>query len=90
LEVAASKPVTLKKGILMSKKGKKGTTFAGARLERILRNAGALRVSAGAIKAMDDAISAKGNAISKKAVSIAKNAGRKTVSADDINLASRA
>lgn len=74
----------------MAKKGKKATTFAGARLERILRTAGAMRVSAGAIKAMDDAISAKGNAIAKKAVSIAKNAGRKTVSADDIALASRA
>ncbi|MFQ5977157.1 MAG: histone family protein [Candidatus Heimdallarchaeota archaeon] len=73
----------------MTKKGKGNTTFAGARVERILRNAGAVRVSSEAIKALDGALSAKGTAIAKRAASIAKNAGRKTVSADDIDIAAR-
>ncbi|MFX0114660.1 MAG: histone family protein [Candidatus Hodarchaeota archaeon] len=73
----------------MSKKGKSETTFAGARVERLLRNAGAVRVSSGAIKALDSALNAKGTAIAKRAVSIANNAGRKTVSADDIDIATR-
>ncbi|MHA1971339.1 MAG: histone family protein [Candidatus Hodarchaeales archaeon] len=64
-----------------------GTGFAGARVERIIREAGAFRVSADAIQALNQVITERGTKISKFAVEIANHSGRKTVKADDIKLA---
>ncbi len=62
--------------------------FADAKVEKLIRNAGARRVSAGAIKAMNEILTAKGTNIAKHAIEIAKHSGRKTVVAGDIKLAS--
>ncbi|MHA1226610.1 MAG: histone family protein [Candidatus Hodarchaeales archaeon] len=64
-----------------------GSGFAGARVERIIREAGAFRVSADAIQALNQVITERGTKISKYAVEIANHSGRKTVKADDIKLA---
>ena len=61
--------------------------FAGARVERIIRDMGAFRVSAGAVVSLNEIITAKGMEIAKYAVEIANNSGRKTVKEDDIKLA---
>ena len=77
------------KAAVKPKASKKETTFAGARVERVLRNAGAIRVSSGAIKALDSVLTDRGMAIAKRAVQIAQNAGRKTVSANDVGIATQ-
>ncbi len=61
--------------------------FAGARVERIIRDMGAFRVSADAVSGLNEVITARGMAIAKYAVEIANNSGRKTVKEDDIKLA---
>lgn len=61
--------------------------FAGARVERIIRDMGAFRVSADAVVSLNEIITAKGMEIAKYAVEIANNSGRKTVKEDDIKLA---
>lgn len=61
--------------------------FAGARVERIIRDMGAFRVSANAVVSLNEIITAKGLEIAKYAVEIANNSGRKTVKEDDIKLA---
>ncbi len=57
-----------------------------AACERILKKAGARRVSNEAKKAFSEVLEQLGEEISKKAVDIAKNCGRKTVNASDLKM----
>ena len=60
-----------------------------APVERLIRKAGAERVSETATKALADILEDAALDISKRANQIAKHAGRRTVTADDIKIASR-
>lgn len=56
-------------------------------IEKIIRDAGAERISPSACKALRDILEEIGGEISKKAIKLAGHAGRKTVRAEDIKLA---
>ena len=61
--------------------------FASARVEKIIRNAGARRVSADAIDKLNEILTEYGTTIAKYAVEIARHSGRKTIKDTDIKLA---
>lgn len=63
--------------------------FAKARVEKLIRNAGAHRVSADAITRLNEILSNKGTEYAKMAIEIAKHSGRKTVKEADIRLAAK-
>lgn len=62
---------------------------SNASLERLLKRAGAERVSAPAIEAMAEVVNDYGMAVARQAVELARHAGRKTVQRDDVKLAAR-
>jgi histone H3/H4 len=63
--------------------------FANARVEKLIRRAGAQRVSADAVDKMNETLTDWGKNIAKYAVEIARHSGRKTVKENDIKLASQ-
>lgn len=60
-----------------------------ASLERIMRKAGARRLSAAAIETLAEALEAYGEELSKEAAALARHAGRKTVKKEDVKLSAR-
>ncbi|PWI48864.1 histone [Candidatus Heimdallarchaeota archaeon B3_Heim] len=61
--------------------------FASARVEKLIRNAGARRVSADAISRLNEVLTDYGMELAKYAVEIARHSGRKTVKENDVKLA---
>ena len=64
-------------------------TLAKATLSRLIREAGGERVSEGAALALGIVLEAQAKKIVEKAVVLAKHAGRKTITEEDIKLASQ-
>jgi histone H3/H4 len=60
-----------------------------ASMERIMRAAGAKRVSAGAVALLSEAMEDYGTRLSREALELARHAGRKTVKKEDVKLAAR-
>jgi histone H3/H4 len=60
-----------------------------ASVDRLMRKAGAKRVSKNAARAMAEVVEERALAISSEAVKLAEHAGRKTVRDVDIRLASK-
>ncbi|MBR9692881.1 histone [Candidatus Woesearchaeota archaeon] len=56
-------------------------------MEKLLKRAGAPRVSEDAKEALRDVLENYADTVSKKAVEFSKHAGRRTVKADDVKLA---
>lgn len=56
-------------------------------IERVLRNAGADRVSEEAVVSLRNVVEEKGNEIANRAFVLSRRVGRKTVKAADITLA---
>jgi histone H3/H4 len=61
--------------------------LAKAPVDKIIRKAGAERVSEGAIMAVADYLEEFGVDLAKEAAALAQHAGRKTVRAEDVRLA---
>ena len=66
---------------------KEGRILPRASMERLIRRAGADRVSIGAVEALAEFLEEKGLAISARASMIAQHAGRKTITSSDIDIA---
>jgi histone H3/H4 len=60
-----------------------------APLERLLKKAGAKRVSKGALEELADVLEEKLTKIAKEAAILAKHAGRKTITEEDVKIAKR-
>ena len=60
-----------------------------AAVERIMRNAGAERISQNAVTVLAEILGEIGIEISREAVELAKHAKRKTVKREDVKLATR-
>ena len=60
-----------------------------AAMEKLLKVCGAPRVSEDAKEAMKDVLEEYGQEVGKRAVEMSRHAGRKTVKAEDIKLASK-
>ncbi len=65
------------------------TELPKAAVERLIRKAGAKRVSADAVETLVDILEDIALDISAQAIRMAIHAGRKTVTAEDIKLAAR-
>jgi len=63
------------------------TGFARARVEKLIRKAGAFRVSAGAIDRLNELLTDYGMNLAKYSVEISRHNGRKTVKESDVLLA---
>ena len=61
--------------------------FASARVEKLIRKAGARRDSADAINRLNEVLTEYSTNIAKYAVEIARHSGRKTIKESDIKLA---
>lgn len=68
---------------------RKGSIIASAPMADLLKQAGAERVSDKAAKAMAQVLMEVGNEVATEAVKLAQHAGRKTIKAEDIQLAKR-
>ncbi|MHA2292550.1 MAG: histone family protein [Candidatus Hodarchaeales archaeon] len=75
-------PFSRRKGVKKMADG-----FARARVEKLIRTAGAHRVSADAINRLNEVLTNYGTNLAKYAVEIARHSGRKTVKESDIKLA---
>ena len=62
-------------------------TLPKAPVKRIIENAGAARVSDEATIALANVLEEEAVAIAERAIKLAKHAGRKTIKAEDIELA---
>jgi histone H3/H4 len=60
-----------------------------AAIERLIRNAGAPRVSVSACDAMIEVLENVASEVSNQAIMLAKHAGRKTVTGEDVKLAAK-
>jgi len=60
-----------------------------ASIERIMRNAGAERVSLDSVVTLAEILEDYGTKLSKEAIELAKHAKRKTVKKEDVKLASK-
>lgn len=63
------------------------TSFSKAKIAKMIKESGAIRVSAKAIIELDEVLGARATDIAKYAVEIASHSGRKTVKESDIKLA---
>ena len=66
-----------------------GGKFASAKVEKLIRSAGAHRVSADAVDRLNEILTNYGTDLAKYAVEIARHSGRKTVKENDVKLASQ-